>query len=128
MGEASQCCDDRLVDCGAEYRVLDGGFFLFRHQCDVVFGDGPNSTSIDFQPLVGHGQADVLCRAKGALQLSDGDEARRVDLTELLDHRLRARPGTASVDARFTDPECGTLTLDSRGAQGASGTSSRCWP
>jgi type IV pilus assembly protein PilE len=42
--------------------------------------------------------------------------------------RLRARPGTASVDARFTDPECGTLTLDSRGAQGANGTSNRCWP
>jgi type IV pilus assembly protein PilE len=42
--------------------------------------------------------------------------------------RLRARPGTANVDARFLDPECGTLTLDSRGGQGASGTSNRCWP
>lgn len=42
--------------------------------------------------------------------------------------RLRARPGTANVDARFLDPECGVLTLDSRGGQGASGTSGRCWP
>lgn len=42
--------------------------------------------------------------------------------------RLRARPGTANVDARFLDPECGTLSLDSRGEQGASGPSARCWP
>ena len=41
---------------------------------------------------------------------------------------LRARPGTANVNAAFSDPECGTLTLDSTGAQGASGASSRCWP
>jgi len=36
---------------------------------------------------------------------------------------LRARPGTANVNAAFSDPECGTLTLDSTGAQGASGGS-----
>jgi type IV pilus assembly protein PilE len=47
---------------------------------------------------------------------------------------LRARPGTANVNAVFTDPECGTLTLTSTGAQGASGASgssgasTRCWP
>ncbi len=41
---------------------------------------------------------------------------------------LRARPGTANVNAAFADPECGTLTLDSTGAQGASGASARCWP
>lgn len=41
---------------------------------------------------------------------------------------LRARPGTANVNAAFSDRECGTLTLDSTGAQGASGASSRCWP
>lgn len=41
---------------------------------------------------------------------------------------LRARPGTAAVDPRFTDPECGTLTLDSTGAQTASGPGARCWP
>ena len=42
--------------------------------------------------------------------------------------RLRARPGTANVDARFADPECGALTLSSRGEHGASGPSARCWP
>ena len=41
---------------------------------------------------------------------------------------LRARPGTANVNRAFADPECGTLTLDSTGAQGASGPSPRCWP
>lgn len=46
--------------------------------------------------------------------------------------RISARPGTANVDARFRDPECGTLTLSSTGEQGASGSAgssaSRCWP
>ena len=41
---------------------------------------------------------------------------------------LRARPGTAHVDAGFADPDCGVLTLDSTGRQMASGPSSRCWP
>ncbi len=44
---------------------------------------------------------------------------------------VRARPGTARVDARFRDPECGTLTLDSLGRQGAQGVRAdggRCWP
>ena len=42
--------------------------------------------------------------------------------------QLRARPGTARVDARFVDPECGALLLRSTGEQGASGQSARCWP
>jgi len=49
---------------------------------------------------------------------------------------IRARPGTARVDGRFRDPDCGALTLDSLGAQGAEGmqagqgvgASGRCWP
>lgn len=44
---------------------------------------------------------------------------------------VRARPGTARVDARFRDPDCGALTLDSLGRQGAQGTrdnGARCWP
>lgn len=41
---------------------------------------------------------------------------------------LRARPGTANVDAEFTDADCGALTLDSTGRQTASGPSPRCWP
>lgn len=41
---------------------------------------------------------------------------------------LRARPGTANVDAGFSDLDCGILTLDSTGAQTASGAGERCWP
>lgn len=41
---------------------------------------------------------------------------------------LRARPGTANVDAGFADPDCGVLTIDSTGRQTASGPSPRCWP
>jgi type IV pilus assembly protein PilE len=40
---------------------------------------------------------------------------------------VRARPGTANVDGRFRDPECGALTLDSQGAHASQGTG-RCWP
>lgn len=42
--------------------------------------------------------------------------------------QLRAHPGTANVDARFEDAECGVLSLRSTGEQGASGQSARCWP
>ena len=45
---------------------------------------------------------------------------------------IRARPGTARVDTRFRDPDCGALTLDSLGKHGAEGqgrgSSGRCWP
>lgn len=41
---------------------------------------------------------------------------------------LRATPGTAKVDSRFSDRDCGTLSLDSTGAQAASGGAPRCWP
>ena len=41
---------------------------------------------------------------------------------------VRARPGTARVDARFSDPECGALTLSSAGEQAATGPSAHCWP
>jgi len=41
---------------------------------------------------------------------------------------VRARPGTARVDRHFHDDACGTLTLDSRGRQGATGAGPRCWP
>jgi len=41
---------------------------------------------------------------------------------------LRATPGTAQVDGRFKDPDCGVLTLDSAGRQGASGAALNCWP
>jgi type IV pilus assembly protein PilE len=41
---------------------------------------------------------------------------------------VRARPGTARVDAHFRDPECETLTLDSTGQQTSNGTLDKCWP
>lgn len=44
---------------------------------------------------------------------------------------VRARPGTARVDARFSDPDCGVLTLDSLGRQGAQAAAEsgvHCWP
>jgi type IV pilus assembly protein PilE len=44
---------------------------------------------------------------------------------------VRARPGTGRVDTHFRDPDCGDLTLDSVGRQGAQGTAlggARCWP
>ncbi len=41
---------------------------------------------------------------------------------------LRASPGTARVNARFRDRDCETLTMDSRGAHGATGPMPRCWP
>jgi type IV pilus assembly protein PilE len=41
---------------------------------------------------------------------------------------LRASPGTKQVDSRFKDPDCGVLTLDSAGRQGASGAALNCWP
>jgi type IV pilus assembly protein PilE len=40
---------------------------------------------------------------------------------------VRATPGTAKVDGRFRDPECGALTLDSFGVHASEGTG-RCWP
>lgn len=56
-------------------------------------------------------------------------EARACPERELRDCvQISARPGTAKVDARHRDPECGTLTLASTGEQGAGGTSRRCWP
>ena len=42
--------------------------------------------------------------------------------------QLSARPGTGNVDARHSDPACGTLTLSSTGEQGADGELRRCWP
>jgi type IV pilus assembly protein PilE len=56
----------------------------------------------------------------------DADACPGSDLRDCVE--LRARPGTANVDARFVDAECGTLSLRSTGEQGASGQSARCWP
>ncbi len=56
----------------------------------------------------------------------DGVACAGQDISQCIE--LRARPGTARVDTRFDDPECGVLSLASSGAQGASGSGQRCWP
>lgn len=48
------------------------------------------------------------------------------DIAECVE--VSAHPGTARVDTRFHDADCGTLTLDSSGRQGATGAGERCWP
>ena len=42
--------------------------------------------------------------------------------------QLSATPGTATVDARFRDEECGVLSMRSTGQRAASGRAARCWP
>jgi type IV pilus assembly protein PilE len=39
-----------------------------------------------------------------------------------------ATPGTAMVDGRFRDPDCGALSLRSTGEQRAASGNARCWP
>lgn len=48
------------------------------------------------------------------------------ELTQCVE--VQAAPGTAKVDARFRDPDCNTLTLNSAGERTSSGTLARCWP
>ena len=40
---------------------------------------------------------------------------------------LTAKPGTDKVNAAFSDPACGELSLTSTGVKKASGTASYCW-
>lgn len=48
------------------------------------------------------------------------------DINECVE--VKALPGTDRVDAKFRDAECGTLSLNSIGQRGPSGTPVRCWP
>ncbi|MES2127404.1 MAG: type IV pilin protein [Pseudomonadota bacterium] len=41
---------------------------------------------------------------------------------------VQAMPGTSKVDAKFKDPDCQMLTLDSTGAHKAEGSFAHCWP
>ena len=63
--------------------------------------------------------------ARSAYQL-EGHACPGLSIAECIE--LRATPGTDQVDSRFRDPDCGALTLDSAGRQGASGPSLTCWP
>lgn len=47
------------------------------------------------------------------------------DITECIE--VTAVPGTDKVDAKFSDAECGALTLDSIGRRGPTGEKTRCW-
>jgi len=42
--------------------------------------------------------------------------------------QLIATPGTAQVDGKFRDDDCGKLTLTSTGLRLASGQATGCWP
>lgn len=64
--------------------------------------------------------------AAGSAYELRGDACPGRDIGECIE--VKAWPGTARVDAKFRDPECGTLSLNSIGQRGPSGTSVRCWP
>jgi type IV pilus assembly protein PilE len=64
--------------------------------------------------------------AAGSAYELDAHACPERDIRECVE--IRARPGTAKVDARFRDPDCGVLTLDSTGRQGAEHAEARCWP
>ena len=64
--------------------------------------------------------------AGGSAYELDGRACEGQDISQCIE--LRAQPGTANVDASFSDPDCGVLSFDSTGAQGASGRAPRCWP
>lgn len=55
-----------------------------------------------------------------------GDACPQRDISDCIE--VRAMPGTERVDGKFSDSECGTLSLNSIGQRGASGRSLRCWP
>lgn len=90
------------------------------HQSYVAFSQASNDPdAAAFRWWIG------ASPAASAYEL-DGHACPGQDIAQCIE--LRARPGTANVDVRFADPGCGTLTLDSTGAQSASGPASGCWP
>jgi type IV pilus assembly protein PilE len=64
--------------------------------------------------------------ASGSAYELRGDACPDRDISECIE--VKAVPGTVRVDARFSDTECGTLTLNSIGQRGPSGRRVRCWP
>jgi len=91
-----------------------------QHHSYIVFSaSASDPASRDFHWHLGERPEDSAYEIDG--YACEGQDIRRCVV-------LRARPGTASVDTRFRDPDCGVLTYDSTGAQGASGTAPRCWP
>ena len=64
--------------------------------------------------------------AAGSAYELRGDACPDRDISECIE--VKAVPGTERVDARFSDAECGTLSLNSIGQRGPSGGPVRCWP
>ncbi|MCA1857802.1 type IV pilin protein [Massilia oculi] len=98
-----------------QYRAL--------HHTYVAFSrDSEEPDSLDFHWWIG-------ARPEDSAYELDGQACAGREISQCI--ALRARPGTENVDTDFSDPECGVLSLDSTGAQGASGAgapASRCWP
>lgn len=97
-----------------QYRALHHAYRAFS-----VDGDDGDGDPGQFAAWIGNSAA------ASAYEL-DGYACPGQDIAHCIE--LRARPGTANVDANFADADCGTLTLDSIGRQAASGPSPRCWP
>ena len=95
-----------------QYRALHHSYLAFSIDTD-------DADTSEFPAWIGNSAAT------SAYEL-DGDACAGQEIAHCIE--LRARPGTANVDAGFADPDCGVLTLDSTGRQTASGPSSRCWP
>jgi len=95
-----------------QYRAQHHGYIAFS-------ASASDPASRDFRWHLGERPEDSAYEIDG--YACEGQDIRRCIV-------LRARPGTASVDSRFRDPDCDVLTYDSTGAQGASGTAPRCWP
>ena len=95
-----------------QYRAQHHGYIAFS-------ASASDPASRDFRWHLGERPEDSAYEIDG--YACEGQDIRRCIV-------LRARPGTGSVDTRFRDPDCGVLTYDSTGAQGASGTAPRCWP
>lgn len=95
-----------------QYRALHHAYLAFSQAAS-------DPGSAQFNWWIGH-------RAAASAYELDGYACPGQDIAQCIE--LRARPGTLSVNARFADPDCGTLTLDSTGVQAASGPAAGCWP
>jgi type IV pilus assembly protein PilE len=103
--------------------------YFSRHNSYIAF----SASSTDDPEAAGFPWWSGERAAVSAYEL-DGDACPGRTLADCIE--IRARPGTARVNARFRDPDCGALTLDSLGNHGAqgmadgqrSGPTGRCWP
>ena len=91
-----------------------------QHHSYLAFSSASNAAdSRDFRWWIG-------ARPESSAYEIDGEACAGQDIRQCI--VLRARPGTTRVDSRFRDPDCGVLSFDSTGVQGASCNGPRCWP